>query len=38
MVEITVQAEDEFGVKIPDDQLAELKPVGDAINYISKNQ
>jgi acyl carrier protein len=25
MVEIAVQAEDKFGVKIPDDQLAELK-------------
>ena len=38
MVEIAVQAEDKFGVKIPDDQLAELKTVGDAVDYISKNQ
>jgi acyl carrier protein len=38
MVEIAVQAEDKFGVKIPDDQLAELKTVGDAMNYIAKNQ
>lgn len=38
MVEIAVQAEDKFGVKIPDEQLAELKTVGDAVNYIAKNQ
>ncbi|HVK24806.1 MAG TPA: acyl carrier protein [Actinokineospora sp.] len=37
MVEIAVQAEDKFGVKIPDDELANLKTVGDAVNYISKN-
>jgi acyl carrier protein len=38
MVEIAVQAEDKFGVKIPDDQLAELKTVGDAVEYIAKNK
>jgi acyl carrier protein len=38
MVEIAVQAEDKFGVKIPDEQLAELKTVGDAVSYIEKNQ
>jgi acyl carrier protein len=38
MVEIAVQAEDKFGVKIPDDQLAELKTVGDAVDYIAKNK
>ena len=38
MVEIAVQAEDRFGVKIPDEQLAELKTVGDAVDYISRNQ
>ena len=38
MVEIAVQAEDKFGVKIPDDRLAELKTVGDAVDYIAKNQ
>src|ERR1700752_3393386 len=38
MVEIAVQAEDKFGGKIPDDQLAELKTVGDAVDYIAKNQ
>ncbi|HTK62312.1 MAG TPA: acyl carrier protein [Pseudonocardia sp.] len=37
MVEIAVQAEDKFGVKIPDDQLAELKTVGDAVSYIASH-
>jgi acyl carrier protein len=38
MVEIAVQAEDKFGVKIPDDRLAELKTVGDAVDYIATHQ
>lgn len=38
MVEVAVQAEDKFGVKIPDDELVNLKTVGDAVNYIAKNQ
>lgn len=38
MVEIAVQAEDKFGVKIPDDELANLKTVGDAVSYIERNQ
>jgi len=38
MVEIAVQAEDKFGVKIPDDQLAELKTVKDAVDYIAQHQ
>ena len=37
MVEIAVQAEDKFGVKIPDDELANLKTVGDAVDYIARN-
>lgn len=37
MVEIAVQAEDKFGVKIPDDELANLKTVGDAVNYVVNN-
>ncbi|AOS65226.1 acyl carrier protein [Actinoalloteichus hymeniacidonis] len=38
MVEIAVQAEDKFGVKIPDDELANLKTVGDAVKYIDDNK
>lgn len=37
MVEIAVQAEDKFGVKIPDDELANLKTVNDAVNYVQAN-
>ncbi|MCG8916873.1 acyl carrier protein [Actinokineospora sp. PR83] len=37
MVEIAVQAEDRFGVKIPDDELANLKTVGDAVTYVSSH-
>jgi acyl carrier protein len=37
MVEIAVQAEDRFGVKIPDDALADLKAVGDAVDYIASH-
>ena len=37
MVEIAVQAEDRFEVKIPDAELANLKTVGDAVSYVSKN-
>jgi acyl carrier protein len=37
MVEIAVQAEDRFGVKIPDEELANLKTVGDAVDYIAKS-
>ena len=37
MVEVAVQAEDKFGVKIPDDELVNLKTVGDAVTYIASN-
>lgn len=34
MVEIATAAEDHFGVRIPDDDLKDLKTVGDAVRYI----
>ena len=37
MVEIALAAEERFGVKIPDDELANLKTVGDAVTYIESN-
>ena len=37
MVEVVVAAEEKFGVKIPDDEVQNLKTVGDAISYILKN-
>lgn len=36
MVEIAVQLEDKYGVKVPDEDLAGLKTVGDAVGYIQK--
>ena len=36
MVEVVVAAEERFGVKIPDDQVAELTTVGDAVDFIVK--
>ncbi|MGZ4602819.1 MAG: acyl carrier protein [Kineosporiaceae bacterium] len=38
MVEIATAVEDKFGVAIPDDELGNIKTVGDAINYIEANQ
>jgi len=37
MVEVAMAAEEKFGVKIPDEKLAELKTVGDAVTYIQQN-
>jgi acyl carrier protein len=37
MVEVVVAAEEKFGVKIPDEELPNLKTVGDAVSYIEKN-
>jgi acyl carrier protein len=36
MVEIAVQTEDKYGVKIPDEDLAGLRTVGDVVEYIQK--
>ena len=38
MVEVVVAAEEKFGVTIPDDEVKNLKTVGDAVSYISSNQ
>jgi acyl carrier protein len=34
MVEVVVAAEEKFGVKIPDNEVQNLKTVGDAVGYI----
>ena len=36
LVEIAVQIEDKYGVKVPDEDLAGLRTVGDAVSYIQK--
>lgn len=38
MMTIVVNAEDKFGVKIPDDEVKNLVTVADAVNYITKAQ
>jgi acyl carrier protein len=37
MVEVVMAAEDKWGVKIPDEEVKNLKTVGDAIAYIQAN-
>ena len=36
MMTIVVNAEEKFGVRIPDDEVKNLSTVGDAVSYISK--
>ncbi len=36
MVEVVVAAEEKFGVKIPDDDVKDLRTVGDAVSYIAQ--
>ena len=36
MMTIVVNAEEKFGVRIPDDDVKGLSTVGDAVSYISK--
>ncbi len=36
MMTIVVNAEEKFGVRIPDDDVKNLSTVGDAVSYISK--
>jgi acyl carrier protein len=36
MVEVATSAEDKFGVRIPDENLKDLKSVRDAVDFIEK--
>jgi acyl carrier protein len=36
MVEIVVAAEERFSVRIPDDDVKDLRTVGDAVAYIAR--
>ena len=36
VVELVMAFEDEFGIDIPDEEVGEIKTVGDAVNYIGK--
>jgi acyl carrier protein len=35
LVELVMGFEDEFSIEIPDDDVEQIKTVGDAVNYIS---
>jgi acyl carrier protein len=37
MVEVAMAVEEKFDAKIPDDELSNLKTVGDAVSYIKKH-
>jgi acyl carrier protein len=36
VVELVMAFEDEFGIEIPDEDVNEIKTVGDAVTYIGK--
>ncbi|MEV0684924.1 meromycolate extension acyl carrier protein AcpM [Nocardia sp. NPDC050378] len=36
LVEIAVQLEDKYAVKIPDEDLSSLRTVGDAVTYVQR--
>ena len=36
VVELVMALEEEFSIDIPDEEVGEIKTVGDAVNYISK--
>lgn len=38
VVELVMALEDEFGIDIPDEEVGEIKTVGDAVSYIEKKQ
>ncbi len=38
MMTIVVNAEERFGVRIPDDEVKNLKTVGDAVSFINAAQ
>ncbi len=38
VVDLVMSIEDEFDVEIPEDQVENIKTVGDIVNYIEDNQ
>ena len=38
VVELVMALEDEFGIDIPDDEVNNIKTVGDAVTYIKNKQ
>ena len=38
LVDVVMTLEDEFSVEFPEDQIENMKTVGDIVNYIEKNK
>ena len=38
LVELVMDLEDKYGIEIPDEQLAEIKTVGEIVNFIESNK
>ena len=38
IVELIITFEDEFGVSLPDEEVAKMKTIADVVNYIEKNK
>ncbi len=38
LVELVMDLEDKYGIEIPDEQLAEVKTVGEIVNFIAENK
>ena len=38
LVELIMELEDQFGIKIPDEDAQKITTVGQAVDYISKHQ
>lgn len=36
MIDVAVAAEDEFGIRIPDEELERFETVGDVIDYVQQ--
>lgn len=37
-IDIVMSIEDEFGIEVPDEAIADMKSVGDIVNFIENNQ
>ena len=38
LVELVMDLEDRYGIEIPDEQLAEVKTVGEIVDFIDANK
>lgn len=38
IVELIITFEDEFGISLPDEEVAKMKTIGDVVDYIQKQK